>query len=266
MLDGLMPAFGSTDHPSTQGRLPLPAGVRCPRCGQMNPPGERRCGRCQSRLVREPIQQRLDLDSGWPKVVSIDWAAPERRPRRSPREGVPAPRRARRPRPVSPGQLELDLQPVPELHAASRPLDAPELAPAPLRQRAAALLLDTLLVLGAYSIVLGIAVAAGVPLRWSRPTLVACAEVLLAMQIGFRALCAGADEDSPGLRWMGMRLLRFDRRPPRLRDRFLRFGAGLISTAGLCAGWLWAVLSRDRLTWPDMISRTCAVSAGARVR
>lgn len=262
-----MPAFGSSDHPSTQRSLPPPAGVRCPRCGQMNPAGERRCGRCQSRLIREPIQQRLDLDTGWSKVVSMDWVAPERRPRPSATARFTTGRRVRRTRPVPADQLELDLQPVPELPIARRPLDEPELVPAPLRRRGLALLVDTFLALAAYAIVagmlVGFALATGTPLTWNRSTLVAFAEVLLAMQIGYRGLWAAAGEDSPGLRWTGLRLLRFDRRPPRLRDRMVRFAAGLISTAGLCAGWLWALLSRDRLTWADLISRTCAVNADA---
>lgn len=256
-----MPAFGSTDHPSTQRLEPRRPGVRCPRCGRFNPPDERRCGHCQSRLIREPIQQRLDLGGGWPKVVPIDWVAPERAPRRAPAARPAPPRRTRQPRLAPPGQLALDLQPVPELPAATRPADEPELAPAALSRRAAALLVDGLLVVAAYAVVLGIAALAGIPLRWNRPTLVACVELFLAMQIGFRGLCAAADTDSPGLRWMGLRLLRFDRRLPKHWDRLLRFGAGLISTAGLCAGWLWAVLSRDGLSWADMISRTCAVSA-----
>ncbi|MCS7313998.1 MAG: RDD family protein [Bryobacterales bacterium] len=245
---------------------PEAAGVCCPRCGRINTPGERRCGRCQSRLVREPIQQTLDLGIRWPKVVSIDWVAPERRPLRSAAARPSGSRKARRARPAPQGQLELDLQPLPELPAARRPLDQPELVPAPLARRAAALLVDGALALTAYGIILavaqlGIALWSGVNLRWDRPVLIAWAVVLAAVQLGYRCFCVGAGVDSPGLRWMGLRLLRFDRRPPRLRDRWLRFAAGLISTAGLCAGWLWALLSSDRLSWADLISRTCAVRA-----
>ncbi len=241
-------------------RHPHPPGVRCPRCGQLNPAEERRCVRCQSRLVPAPIQRRLDLGD-WPKVVSIDWIAPERYSRSASSARPSSPRKPRRRRPLPTGQLELDLQPLPELPAASRPLDEPELAPAPLRRRAGALLLDTLLVLAAYCLVLGIPLLKGIPLRWERPTVTALAVVLTAVWLAFRGLCAAAQQDSPGLRWMGLRLLRFDRRTPTAADRWLRLAAGLLSTAGLCAGWLWAVLSRDRLTWADQISRTCAVSA-----
>jgi len=254
-----MPAFGSTDHPSMQRPSSTAGGVRCPRCGQMNPPGERRCSRCQSRLTPAPVQQRLDLRGEWPKVVSIDWIAPERfaKPAAAARR-APA-RRAPRRKPSPPGQLWLDLQPLPALPVAERPVDRPELPPAPLARRFLSALLDALFISLAFGIVLTVAGLRGVPFSLAPQFSTVYAIVLAGLGLVYKAIFVAVNCDSPGLRLAGLRLLRFDRRPPGWRDRWIRLLSACVTTSGLGAGVIWAALSREQHTWYDLISRTCVV-------
>jgi len=44
-----------------------------------------------------------------------------------------------------------------------------------------------------------------------------------------------------------------------LTQALIRFMVGLISLLPACAGFLWAFISREKLTWHDMASGTCVV-------
>lgn len=254
-----MTAFGSTDHPSMRRPSPSAGSVRCPRCGQINPPAERRCSRCQSRLTPEPVQQRLDLRGEWPKVVSIDWIAPERFAKPAPPARRTQTRRAPRRKPSPPGQLWLDLQPLPSLPAAERPVDRPGLPPAPLGRRFLSAALDASFVLLAFGVILLVAAWRGVPFSVAPNFLRAYAVLLGALGLAYKAVPVILNGDSPGLRLSRLRLLRFDRRPPGVRERLIRLVSACVSVGGLGAGVLWAVLSREKHTWHDLISRTCVV-------
>lgn len=62
---------------------------------------------------------------------------------------------------------------------------------------------------------------------------------------------------TPGMRWMGLRLVDFEGHPARRGQRALRLLGLAASGAALGVGFLWAFVDEDALTWHDRISRTC---------
>ncbi len=62
--------------------------------------------------------------------------------------------------------------------------------------------------------------------------------------------------DTPGRRWMRLRLTNFDGFPPDAVQRVVRFAGTCLSLASLGIGVLWAVMDEESLTWHDHISKT----------
>lgn len=271
-----MPQF---DHP-----IPSGAPLRCPRCGHLNPAYEHRCLRCQTRLTPTPApqQQRLDLKPAWPKVIPFEWIAPERvaepagdapgrraaptgagaRPgtSRTQRKQAGAGQGAARPK-SAPGQLTLDLRLSGRLPVALHPGNCPEAPPASRSLRVAATTLDAALILACLvPFWLGVR-AGGGPLSFEPYTLPYYGLILLWLAVFYKAFFAILNRDSPGLKLMGLRLVRFNRCPPAWSDRVQRLCAAGVTIAGLGAGLWWALLGRESLTWYDLISRTCVVEA-----
>jgi len=253
------------------------AALRCPRCGRLNPADEHRCLRCQARLAQPPQQQRLDLKPAWPKVIPFEWIAPERAPESTRQPGAPPKhtkpvtakaqhkpaglsRRSARSKSY-PGQLSLDLQPPQRLPVAAYPGSHPETPPAPRSLRIAATAADAALILACVGpFLLGVRIGGGqVPLHPSAMPYYGL--ILLVLAVFYKAFFSILNRDSPGLRLTGLRLIRFDRRPPGWRDRVRRLCAAGVTTAGLGVGLWWALLARESLTWYDLISQTCVVEA-----
>ncbi len=213
--------------------------------------------------VSPPRQARLDLKLDWPKVIPFEWIAPERVPQPPPKArpkpaGPVRPRAARKP---SPNQLALELEPPARLPVATRPAHRPEVPPAPQTLRAAALGLDALIVLlGAVCFLAGVRLG-GAPILFGRGALLFYGLALLWLALFYKALFCLLGCDSPGVKLLGLCLVRFDRRPPSWRERVLRLCAALVTTAGLGAGLWWALLDREQLTWYDLISHTCLAEA-----
>ena len=82
------------------------------------------------------------------------------------------------------------------------------------------------------------------------------AAALALILLFYKVLVCVLAQESPGARWMGLRLLHFDGRPPERRQRLLRLASGILSVLPACAGLLWALADEERLTWHDHISKT----------
>ena len=61
---------------------------------------------------------------------------------------------------------------------------------------------------------------------------------------------------TPGLRVAGLKLLRFDDRPPSRHLRRWRVLASFLSAVSLCMGYIWVFLDEDSLCWHDRITHT----------
>jgi len=68
---------------------------------------------------------------------------------------------------------------------------------------------------------------------------------------------------TPGMRWLGLRLVDFEGRPARPGQRLLRVLAVAPSSAALGFGFLWAAFDEEALAWHDRISRTCLTMTGS---
>jgi uncharacterized RDD family membrane protein YckC len=80
--------------------------------------------------------------------------------------------------------------------------------------------------------------------------------VIAAVAILYRALWSIADGDTPGMRFVGLRLVDFDGRRATQRQRILRQVAGVLSFVAAGVGLVWAFLDEESLTWHDHISKT----------
>jgi len=68
---------------------------------------------------------------------------------------------------------------------------------------------------------------------------------------------------TPGMRWLGLRLVDFEGAPARSGQRLLRVLAVVPSSAALGFGFLWAAFDEEALAWHDRISRTCLTMTGS---
>ena len=62
--------------------------------------------------------------------------------------------------------------------------------------------------------------------------------------------------ETPGLQWMGLRILDYDGYPPRSGQRLVRALGMLLGGAALGLGYLWAFVDEEGLTWHDRMSKT----------
>ncbi len=73
---------------------------------------------------------------------------------------------------------------------------------------------------------------------------------------GYKLLWIWAETESPGLRWVQLRLVNFDGRSPNRRQRLQRFGWSGVSLMAGCLGLVWALVDEESLTWHDHSSGT----------
>lgn len=100
--------------------------------------------------------------------------------------------------------------------------------------------------------------AGAIPLGRPAPLILAAA--FLLMFLFYKLLACILAEQTPGTKWMGLRLLHFDGRPPERRHRLLRLAAACLSVLPGCAGLLWGLADEEHLTWHDHISKTFVTS------
>jgi len=79
---------------------------------------------------------------------------------------------------------------------------------------------------------------------------------LLAVAFLYFGWCWTHGGQTLGLRAWGLRVTRSDGRPLDWRLSALRFAAALLSLLPAGAGFLWAAMDRERLTWHDKLSGT----------
>jgi uncharacterized RDD family membrane protein YckC len=90
-----------------------------------------------------------------------------------------------------------------------------------------------------------------------RAGLIALGVAAGTIAVAFKTIWAWCERDSPGQRWMGLRLVSFNGRKPDRRQRMRRALAGVIvSFAGVGLGLAWALVEEEALTFHDLISRT----------
>lgn len=138
-----------------------------------------------------------------------------------------------------------------------------EIKPAPLPERLAAAVFDAVIICLSFAVFVAVVGLARVPVAFHGHYLAVYAAVLAVLAVFYKVSFCLLDEDTFGLAVLGLRLARFDRGYPGWRDRIWRLGAATITTAALGAGIWWLLLSREKLAWHDLMSRTCVVRADA---
>jgi len=87
------------------------------------------------------------------------------------------------------------------------------------------------------------------------------AAIVLLVTALYKTLFCLGNNDTPGVRWAGLKLLDFDGRRPTREQRVKRLFAGAISIVAAGLGVIWAVLDEEKLTWHDHMSKTFATIA-----
>ena len=143
--------------------------------------------------------------------------------------------------------------------ASSEPVAIPPVASFPLRMIASGL--DLALILAAVlAFFLFLKMVAG-SVTVDRFLLAGglCAVILLTLLYGGMFLYgAGA---TPGMRWLGLRLVNFDGRPATRRQRLWRLAGTIVSAGSFFLGYLWAAFDEEGLFWHDRISKTFLTAA-----
>lgn len=185
-------------------------------------------------------------------------------PGAAPAPAKPAPRAPSRrqasPRPANTQQSLDFLPPAPQ---AARKLgttvDAVIYCDAPVAaamHRAVAAAIDASLVLIAFGVFLLAAHLGGVRFAADQTTLLIFGAALGAIAVFYHLIWILGFSESPGRRWMELRLTNFDGFPPDPMQRAVRFAGACLSLASLGAGVLWAMVDEESLTWHDHMSKT----------
>ncbi len=80
----------------------------------------------------------------------------------------------------------------------------------------------------------------------------------------YKLLWCLAGTDSPGMRWIDLRLLNFDGHPPTQSQRLQRLVFGCFSVLPAGLGLYWAIVDEETLSWHDHMSRTFVTPKDAR--
>ena len=203
----------------------------------------------RSRQLQPPLPLQFAGDPNPdPKVISI---ASRIRQALGQKETSRKTRTVRRLRTSSPQQPILDF---PSLFSPAESFSVPLVAPVRLQMMSHAI--DVALTLAAFVVFASSVRLLTGPLAVD-PLLVA--SLLLAygaIALGYGAvfLClAGA---TPAMKWLGLRLVDFDGRPPFRRQLFWRFLGAFVSAGSFLLGFLWAAIDEEHLSWHDRISKT----------
>jgi len=77
-----------------------------------------------------------------------------------------------------------------------------------------------------------------------------------AISLFYEALWAIACRETPGMRWVHLRLLNFDGNLPDRRQRLTWFLASYLSLSAAGIGLVWSLFDEEQLTWHDHIAKT----------
>lgn len=77
-----------------------------------------------------------------------------------------------------------------------------------------------------------------------------------AISIFYEALWNIAGRETPGMRWVHLRLLNFDGNLPDRRQRLIWFLASYLSLSAAGIGLIWSLFDEETLTWHDHIAKT----------
>lgn len=119
---------------------------------------------------------------------------------------------------------------------------------------------DAALLAFGYAVFFGFYTFLGGEFPLHRLALAALAGSLAVLAFLYNFLFLYFSEATPGMRWMGLRLVDFDGAPARRHRRVLRLLGLMASGAAMGVGFLWAAVDEQGLTWHDRISRTCLAS------
>ncbi|MBI1954918.1 MAG: RDD family protein [Acidobacteria bacterium] len=86
-----------------------------------------------------------------------------------------------------------------------------------------------------------------------------CAVILLTLLYGGMFLYEAGT--TPGMKWLGLRLVNFDGRPAPRRQRLWRLAGTMVSAGSFFLGYLWAAFDEEGLFWHDRISKTFLTAA-----
>ena len=78
----------------------------------------------------------------------------------------------------------------------------------------------------------------------------------LALLLFYWLFCVETGAETPGMRWLGLRVVSFDGQPLTARQRLARAWATVLSTTALGLGFVWSLADEDNLTWHDRLSKT----------
>jgi len=131
-----------------------------------------------------------------------------------------------------------------------------EIDQAPLNLRAMAAVVDSSLVLAAFSAITFEFVRHSHNLPEMRTAQLGAAAGLFLMSALYVGLFNAMGRGTPGMRYARIALSTFDGEIPTRKMRFQRFAATVLSVLPVGVGVLWSIFDEDRLTWHDRLSRT----------
>lgn len=226
-----------------------PAGPPPPWRGELS----ERVARFRERRGLQPV---LPLEFPDPEANVIPFPQPERpaapgSPTRPARRASATSRR-----PPEAAQPALDFSPLPPAASAiaETTLDFPV---APLLPRILAGGTDAVLVVIGYGLLFTAYHLMGGDLPWHRWTLLATLAALVVLPLFYLFLFLLFTAGTPGMRWIGLRLVDFRGRPASRSRRLGRVLASVASGGSFLLGFLWAAVDEEHLTWHDRMSETC---------
>ena len=78
----------------------------------------------------------------------------------------------------------------------------------------------------------------------------------LALLLFYWLFCVETGAETPGMRWVGLRVVSFDGQSLTAQQRFTRAWATVLSTTALGLGFVWSLADEDKLSWHDRLSKT----------
>ena len=230
-------------------------GGRPQEASSASPPAPAR-GDYQPSLFRDP--------SLGAKVVPIPTLTPrphpggERKPRAQSASRPPEARiNARR---ASDSQQSLDFRGgAVDQHSLGMEVEAVIYCDAPVAlpvHRLMAAVADAAMIAIALGLFLAIFYLSGGRIVFSKASALLFVGVAAAVTFLYRLLWCLGDGDTPGMHFVGLRLVDFDGRRPAREQRNVRLAASILSLASAGLGLLWALVDEENLTWHDHISKT----------
>ena len=134
---------------------------------------------------------------------------------------------------------------------------------APLAARVMSGLLDAALLALGYALFFGVYTMMGGQFPLQRGGIAAFVASLALLAGAYLFLFLYYSAATPGMRWLGLRLVDFEGVPARRGQRVLRLLGLVASCAALGFGFLWAAFDEEGLTWHDRVSRTCLTMEGS---